>query len=119
MQYGFLDNMLDHYDAYLYERVIETFDWLPLAALCGPLFVVHGGLFQYPDVTLDELRTALALERGQDVPRRSQLTRRSQFLVENALWSDPLPEASEDHARLPPEERPLVLLPPACLPPSF
>lgn len=103
--------MLDQYDAFLYERVIETFDWLPFAALCGPLFVVHGGLFQYPDVTLEELRVSLALERGQDVPRRSQLTRRSQFLVENALWSDPLPESSEDHARLPPEVRPPRSLP--------
>lgn len=48
---SFLDHVLDKYDEDLYEKIIDSFQWLPVAAVIQEkVLVVHGGLFQYEDV---------------------------------------------------------------------
>ena len=60
----------------------ETFCWLPLAyCLNAQVLVLHGGLFQSDDVTLDDIR---AVDRFREPPDSG--------IMCECLWSDPQPE---------------------------
>jgi Ca2+-binding EF-hand superfamily protein/diadenosine tetraphosphatase ApaH/serine/threonine PP2A family protein phosphatase len=73
----------------VYELIQQLFLRLPLCTLINKkVLVLHGGLFPYDDVTLDELR---ALPRGE-IPRASEDSSRQDRLMQDMLWSDPREE---------------------------
>jgi diadenosine tetraphosphatase ApaH/serine/threonine PP2A family protein phosphatase len=88
-KYDFKNQMLEKYDADLYEAVSESFLWLPFCSLINrKVLVVHGGI---PGGTsLKELR-GLSTELGKPIPSHKNLETSNQRLVENLLWSDPEP----------------------------
>jgi serine/threonine-protein phosphatase 5 len=48
--------VLARYDEELYDMVQATFELLPLGAVVDEkIFVLHGGLFDSPDVSLEEI----------------------------------------------------------------
>lgn len=56
-KYNFEDQVYTHYDYETFDRIIDLFDWLSLVTLVNnKIIILHGGLFQYDDVTLDDLR---------------------------------------------------------------
>lgn len=88
------------YDQELYELIQDTFNLLPLATLCTftgcsstsnkrmrvrRALVLHGGLPQFNDFTIDELRTIPRME----LPRHADITTREEAITEAILWSDP------------------------------
>jgi Ca2+-binding EF-hand superfamily protein/diadenosine tetraphosphatase ApaH/serine/threonine PP2A family protein phosphatase len=90
-KYAFEEQIIKSYDLNLFDKIIDTFDWLPLTTLIDDkVLALHGGLFQYENVTIEELKN-LNCERGKNPKRRKKLTKRSELLVDNLLWSDPDP----------------------------
>lgn len=79
--YGFKGEMINKYDERLYQIFCEAFRLLPLAFVVNnKAFVVHGGLSQLENVTLDDIRKIdRNKEPGADV------------LMTDLLWSDPSP----------------------------
>jgi len=73
------------YDSEIYDRICDTFDSLPLAAIMNEqFFCVHGGIS--PDlIFLDDIRS---LNRFQEPPQRG--------LMCDLLWSDPIEDYNED-----------------------
>eukprot|EP01129_Flabellula_baltica_P014169 TRINITY_DN6730_c0_g1_i1.p1 TRINITY_DN6730_c0_g1~~TRINITY_DN6730_c0_g1_i1.p1 ORF type:complete len:389 (+),score=84.86 TRINITY_DN6730_c0_g1_i1:20-1186(+) len=93
-KYSFKEQMLDMYDLDLYRLVVECFDHLPFCTVINSkIFIVHGGLFEYNDVTLAELESLTDMV-GKDVIRRPKMRKREEFLCDNMLWSDPDPTIS-------------------------
>eukprot|EP01130_Rhizamoeba_saxonica_P013690 TRINITY_DN5866_c0_g1_i1.p1 TRINITY_DN5866_c0_g1~~TRINITY_DN5866_c0_g1_i1.p1 ORF type:complete len:770 (+),score=155.00 TRINITY_DN5866_c0_g1_i1:30-2339(+) len=89
-KYSFLDQVLDTYNFELFDAIVYSFDWLPLSSLIDErVLVLHGGLFEYDDVTIYELANSLEKERGKNPPRRKNTRTREERLVDNLLWSDP------------------------------
>ena len=79
--YGFEGEVRHKYDDNVMTLFTEVFNWLPLYhTLNNKIFVVHGGLFQQDNVTLDELKQ---VNRNCEPPESG--------LMSDALWSDPQP----------------------------
>ena len=102
--YGFQREVEGRYGRPVFEMFAEVFRWLPLFSLVnGRLFVVHGGLFHRPGVTLADLA---AIERAdytqkpavpfpencRGLAEDSAAVYREYLrqLQREALWSDPL-----------------------------
>lgn len=72
--YGFKDECWEKYDLFVYLKLCELFELLPLAAVVNnEIFCVHGGLVK--DLTIDLINRTSRLE---DIPKLVGL-----------LWSDP------------------------------
>jgi len=79
--YGFEGEVLYKYDEGLYNLMCEAFCLLPLChVLNSCVFVVHGGLFSYDGVTLDDIRRIDRVCEPMDCG-----------LMVDMLWSDPYP----------------------------
>lgn len=75
--YGFKDECWEKYDLFVYLKLCDLFELLPLAAVVNrEIFCVHGGLV--PDLTLDLVNQKSRLD---DIPKLVGL-----------LWSDPSTE---------------------------
>lgn len=102
--YGFEAEVKEKYDELLFEMFAEVFNHLPLCTIVNEsIFVVHGGLFHTPTVSISDL---LAIERtdyfvkppvpypqntkglGPEDARKEYLKQ----LQRDALWSDPTDE---------------------------
>lgn len=92
--------MKQAYDLEIFEHIQDTFNLLPLATLCNfpscwsrsvknsrvkRALVLHGGLPQFDDFSLDELRQTPRIE----LPRHADIKTRQEAIVESILWSDP------------------------------
>ncbi|MEW5297871.1 MAG: hypothetical protein WDW36_001050 [Sanguina aurantia] len=79
--YGFEGEVKAKYSVQMADLFRETFCALPLAhCLAAKVLVVHGGLFQQDNVTLDDLRQ---IDRFREPPEDG--------LMCDVLWSDPSP----------------------------
>jgi len=88
-KYDFKNQMLEKFDAELYEAVSESFLWLPFCSMINQkVLVVHGGI--PAGTTLKDLK-GLSTELGKPIPSHKNLDTANQRLVENLLWSDPEP----------------------------
>jgi Ca2+-binding EF-hand superfamily protein/diadenosine tetraphosphatase ApaH/serine/threonine PP2A family protein phosphatase len=89
-RYSFEKHCRETYkSAVVYELIQLMFLSLPMATLINQkVLVLHGGLFPYDDVTLDELRQ---LPRGE-IPKSSEDPPRADRLRQDMLWSDPREE---------------------------
>ncbi|KAL0263954.1 UNVERIFIED_CONTAM: hypothetical protein PYX00_010900 [Menopon gallinae] len=77
--YGFKDECWEKYSLFVYFKICDLFEMLPLAAVVnGDIFCVHGGLVQ--GLTLDMMARTSRLE---DLPKLGGI-----------LWSDPSEETS-------------------------
>ena len=77
MSGGFFTEMTSMYSANLYHKFISTFQFLPLAALIGPILCLHGGLS--PEFK--------SLQQIKDIQR--PICDYSIPLLAGILWSDP------------------------------
>jgi diadenosine tetraphosphatase ApaH/serine/threonine PP2A family protein phosphatase len=76
------------YSATMFELVQKTFKYLPLASVIEKsVFITHGGLFPFEDVTLEEIRALdrTALKKGRPATR-------TETLLQCIVWSDPQKE---------------------------
>jgi serine/threonine-protein phosphatase 5 len=81
MMYGFEGEVRHKYDETVMNIFTEVFQWLPLAHVINDkIFVVHGGLFERDNVTLDDIR---AVKRDCEPPLSG--------LMSDIMWSDPQP----------------------------
>jgi protein phosphatase len=56
-KYGFWDEVCEKYDEDLYLMFSDIFSLLPLSSVVNEkIFVVHGGLTQFDDLTLKEIK---------------------------------------------------------------
>eukprot|EP00527_Entomoneis_sp_CCMP2396_P005052 CAMPEP_0198147094 /NCGR_PEP_ID=MMETSP1443-20131203/33199_1 /TAXON_ID=186043 /ORGANISM="Entomoneis sp., Strain CCMP2396" /LENGTH=552 /DNA_ID=CAMNT_0043811249 /DNA_START=174 /DNA_END=1832 /DNA_ORIENTATION=- len=79
--YGFEGEVKAKYDEKMFALFLETFEWLPLAAVIdNKVFVVHGGISTDPTVTLNDVTK---IKRGMEPPESG--------LMSDLLWSDPQP----------------------------
>eukprot|EP00599_Poterioochromonas_sp_BG-1_P011813 CAMPEP_0173158318 /NCGR_PEP_ID=MMETSP1105-20130129/16261_1 /TAXON_ID=2985 /ORGANISM="Ochromonas sp., Strain BG-1" /LENGTH=810 /DNA_ID=CAMNT_0014076175 /DNA_START=37 /DNA_END=2469 /DNA_ORIENTATION=+ len=102
--YGFEEEVLVKYDELMFEMFAELFNNLPLfSVINNSIFVVHGGLFHEPKVTLDELeripRTDYFVKPAIPYPENlhglSEEDCYREYLKQlqrDALWSDPIAE---------------------------
>lgn len=75
----------------VYELIQQMFHSLPLSTLVNQkVLILHGGLSQYDDVTLDDLRALPRgeIHRGTHAPPPT----RSEIIRQDLLWSDPREE---------------------------
>eukprot|EP01102_Stenamoeba_stenopodia_P011791 TRINITY_DN3644_c0_g1_i3.p1 TRINITY_DN3644_c0_g1~~TRINITY_DN3644_c0_g1_i3.p1 ORF type:complete len:676 (-),score=185.28 TRINITY_DN3644_c0_g1_i3:164-2191(-) len=71
----------------IYDLVQDSFKALPLGVLINKkALVVHGGLFEYEDVTISEITK---INRKRELPRHKEIKTREDKLMEQLLWSDP------------------------------
>jgi len=78
--YGFEGECKAKYDDKIFDLFLETFSWLPLAAVVqDSVFVVHGGI-SCDEFTLDQVDQ---IARGREPPESG--------LMSDLLWSDPQP----------------------------
>jgi diadenosine tetraphosphatase ApaH/serine/threonine PP2A family protein phosphatase/Ca2+-binding EF-hand superfamily protein len=85
-RYRFELQVKQKYDEALYELIQTSFNWLPLAAVVeDSTFIVHGGLPQFEDFTIEELRS---ISRRDLLPHPLVHTRED-MILEQLLWSDP------------------------------
>ena len=59
IRHGFQKELLQKYpqDVFLFEFFGELFKWIPVAHLINEkIFVIHGGLPDQPDLTIDDIR---------------------------------------------------------------
>jgi len=102
--YGFESEVKEKYDELLFEMFAEVFNHLPLCTIINDtIFVVHGGLFHTPAVSIQDLQ---AIERTdyfvkppvpypQNTKGMNAEDARKEFLKQlqrDALWSDPTDE---------------------------
>jgi serine/threonine-protein phosphatase 5 len=86
--YGFKGEVLKKGSTHIYDLFTEVFNALPVAhTLNGKVLVLHGGLFDDENVTLEDLK---AVQRFRQPPEKGILC--------DALWSDP----GTRHGRQPP-----------------
>ncbi|KAK2946348.1 putative Serine/threonine-protein phosphatase [Blattamonas nauphoetae] len=82
--YGFKDEVLDKYNEDVYTEFVRMFYTLPLCAIvCNRVFVVHGGLWEQPDISFDDIRS---IQRFKEPG-----TEGGHLLMAQMLWSDPQP----------------------------
>lgn len=94
--YGFQKECVNKYDKTLFGKVITVFKNLPLCCIVGGgrehgekgLFVVHGGLFSMPDVTIDDIN-AIKRSKYASVIVQNKHPSRDDQIVEDMTWSDP------------------------------
>jgi len=94
---GFLQECLEKYGDRVYEMFEGIFSLLPLFAVVqDEVFVVHGGLFRSPNVTLDTLRSLsnwqqhYPMFKGRhDMP--ASTWSKEQAILFDAQWGDPHP----------------------------
>eukprot|EP01080_Neovahlkampfia_damariscottae_P007521 gene7521-11845_t len=83
IRYGFEDEVHKKYDRHIFRLIQDTFKLLTLYTIINDkVLVLHGGLYQYHDVSLDELKSF-------KVPLESNKEKRSQTIIVQSLWSDP------------------------------
>lgn len=102
--YGFEAEVKEKYDELLFEMFAEVFNYIPLFTLINKtVFIVHGGLFHTPEVTIDELdeieRSDYYVKPPIPYPMNTQglseEDARKEYLKQlqrDALWSDPTTE---------------------------
>lgn len=102
--YGFEGEVKAKYDDLLFEMFSEVFNYLPLFAVAdNSVFVVHGGLFHTPQVTIDELDEITRhdyyvkppVPYPQNIKGLDPASARKEFMKQlqrDALWSDPTDE---------------------------
>lgn len=79
--FGFEGEVKDKFSSQMYELFTEIFETLPLAhCLNEKVLVMHGGLFNRENVTLDNIRD---IDRVRQPP--------DEGLMCDILWSDPMP----------------------------
>jgi len=85
-RYCFMDQVLDTYDLPMFDHISACFAALPLCAVINnSIFVVHGGLTQFPSLSIEELKKLPRYE----LPRHKDLVSRQDAILEQLLWSDP------------------------------
>lgn len=85
-RYRFELQVKQKYDAALYELIQTSFNWLPIASLVEEsTFIVHGGLPQFEDFTIEELRSI----SRRDLLPHPLINSREDMILEQLLWSDP------------------------------
>jgi serine/threonine-protein phosphatase 5 len=83
-KYGFKTEAIQKYGSKMYELIQTSFDWLSYATLIDDKYlVVHGGLTEYDDVTLEEIAS---------LPRPQYTIKdvRPKAIARQLLWSDPV-----------------------------
>ncbi len=102
--YGFEGEVKEKYDELLFEMFAEVFNHLPLFAIIDDsVFVVHGGLFHNPNVTMNDLEQIVRTDYfvkppipyPQNITGLSSEEARYEYLKQlqrDALWSDPTDE---------------------------
>ena len=79
--FGFEGEVKKKYTEQMYNLFCEVFEYLPLAhCFNSKVLVMHGGLFNKDNVTLDDIR---AIDRFRQPP--------DEGLMCDILWSDPMP----------------------------
>ncbi|KAI7687113.1 Serine/threonine-protein phosphatase 5 [Sarcoptes scabiei] len=79
--FGFEGEVKEKYSKQMYDLFTEVFESLPLAhCLNGKVLVMHGGLFNKENVTLNDIRS---YDRFRQPP--------DEGLMCDILWSDPMP----------------------------
>eukprot|EP00029_Vermamoeba_vermiformis_P003268 TRINITY_DN1365_c0_g1_i1.p1 TRINITY_DN1365_c0_g1~~TRINITY_DN1365_c0_g1_i1.p1 ORF type:complete len:852 (-),score=214.09 TRINITY_DN1365_c0_g1_i1:61-2367(-) len=92
-KYKFEDQIRQRYDSEIFELIQDTFKLLPLAATVeDKVFILHGGLFSFTDVTIKEIQ---AINRKIGLPRHKNISTREQHIMEQVIWSDPSVEIDE------------------------
>lgn len=95
--YGFFNDVTTRHSLLLFEMFCEVFRHIPLFSIINnSIFIVHGGLFRYQDVTLEDLsninRCDYNVTGKGDVLEETEEEDESEFykhLQRDALWSDP------------------------------
>jgi len=102
--YGFEAEVKSKYDELLFEMFAEVFNFLPLFTFVNEsLFIVHGGLFHTPNVTIPELDEIVRsdyyvkppIPYPQNIRGLGPEEARMEFMKQlqrDALWSDPTDE---------------------------
>ncbi len=102
--YGFENEVKEKYDELLFEMFAEVFSYLPLFAVVNQsIFIVHGGLFHTPKVTLAELDEITRndyyvkppIPYPQNIKGATPAEARLEYLKQlqrDAMWSDPTEE---------------------------
>jgi len=81
--YGFEGEVLDKYDAGVFQYFVNVFAWLPVAhCINSKVLVVHGGIGSRDDITLDEIRAI----------QREKYDETQTGLMCELLWADPQDE---------------------------
>lgn len=103
--YGFENEVKEKYDELLFEMFAEVFNHLPLFAIVeNSVFVVHGGLFHNPNVSMEDLldinRTDYFVKPAIPYPKNIEGLGPEEAhyeylkqLQRDALWSDPTDES--------------------------
>eukprot|EP00929_Paragymnodinium_shiwhaense_P050222 TRINITY_DN252_c3_g1_i1.p1 TRINITY_DN252_c3_g1~~TRINITY_DN252_c3_g1_i1.p1 ORF type:complete len:1361 (-),score=321.75 TRINITY_DN252_c3_g1_i1:246-4328(-) len=93
--YGFRDELTQKYGFYLgnelWTKFNHVFNKLPFATVVGKAFVIHGGLFRDPEVTVETLRQ-LPLRAWQLEPGAEGEMDAAETMLLDAVWSDPVQE---------------------------
>lgn len=88
-RYGFEKEVHKKYNAELYDLIQSTFEELPLYHLIDEkVFVLHGGLFEQDDVTIEELE-----EIKKPISKMSD--ERVKSILKCSIWSDPTNETDD------------------------
>jgi len=83
IRYGFEEEVLSKYDKTIFRLIQDTFKALSLYTLLEEkVFILHGGLFQYANVSLDILKKLR-------VPVEANSGEMEKVLCLQSLWSDP------------------------------
>lgn len=102
--YGFENEVKQKYDDLLFEMFAEVFNHLPLFSIANDsIFVVHGGLFHNPNVTMQDLAdinrsdyfVKPPVPYPQSIKGLQPEDARAEYLKQlqrDALWSDPTDE---------------------------
>ncbi|KAA6400967.1 MAG: putative Serine/threonine-protein phosphatase 5 [Streblomastix strix] len=88
--YGFKKEVEDKYSTSVYQNFLLVFNTLPICAVINfRVFIVHGGLFNSKNVTLDEIsRINRFTEPGEE---------EEETLMTQMLWSDPIDSVGQNH----------------------
>ncbi|PRP77832.1 serine/threonine protein phosphatase-like protein [Planoprotostelium fungivorum] len=87
LKYGFEEQVRTKYDLAMFELIQLSFRSIPLVTIIdNKIFVLHGGLFSTPNMTIAELQKSV---RRIDIPGGAR--QESERTLEEVLWSDPKP----------------------------
>eukprot|EP00981_Chlorochromonas_danica_P014064 scaffold7246_cov163-Ochromonas_danica.AAC.2 len=102
--YGFENEVKQKYDDLLFEMFAEVFNHMPLFSIANDsIFVVHGGLFHNPEVSMEDLESITRhdyfvkppIPYPHNIAGRSIAEAHAEYLKQlqrDALWSDPTEE---------------------------
>lgn len=103
--YGFENEVKQKYDDLLFEMFAEVFNHMPLFSIANDsIFVVHGGLFHNPEVSMEDLEAITRhdyfvkppIPYPHNIVGRSIAEAHAEYLKQlqrDALWSDPTEES--------------------------